>query len=124
MRQIVQRDVAAGLAVCARCGLRIDPGERWDLGHDDFDRTIYLGPEHRACNRATAAAEGGVRRASGKTSPLGLEISGTRPLRLVAPCSARSPLGSDFARASSSERSTSAGANLRGEANSRGSGRA
>jgi hypothetical protein len=55
MRQIVQREVAAGLAVCARCGLRIDPGEPWDLGHDDYDRTIYTGPEHRACNRATAS---------------------------------------------------------------------
>jgi hypothetical protein len=38
LRQIVQRDVAAGLAVCSRCGLRIDPGEPWDLGHADDDR--------------------------------------------------------------------------------------
>jgi hypothetical protein len=53
MRQIVQREVAAGVAVCARCGLRIDPGEPWDLGHDDFDRSLYKGPEHRRCNRAT-----------------------------------------------------------------------
>jgi hypothetical protein len=43
MRQIVQREVAAGLAVCARCGLRIDPGEPWDLGHDDRDSESLCG---------------------------------------------------------------------------------
>lgn len=39
--------VAAGLATCGRCGLRILPGQDWDLGHNDFDPTIYNGPEHR-----------------------------------------------------------------------------
>jgi hypothetical protein len=53
MRQIVQREVAAGLAVCPRCGLRIDSGEPWDLGHADDDRSVWTGPEHRRCNRAT-----------------------------------------------------------------------
>jgi hypothetical protein len=47
--------VTAGLVNCARCGKRIKPGDEWDLGHrDDSNHTEYSGPEHRACNRATA----------------------------------------------------------------------
>lgn len=46
--------VDRGEVYCARCGRWIQPGTPWDLGHDDFDRTIYTGPEHSRCNRATA----------------------------------------------------------------------
>jgi hypothetical protein len=45
--------VDAGTVDCWRCGQPITPGQRWDLGHDDHDRTVYRGPEHLRCNRAT-----------------------------------------------------------------------
>jgi hypothetical protein len=51
--------VAAGEAFCAapRCkhprGRWIAPSEPWDLGHHPFDRSRYLGPMHRGCNRNT-----------------------------------------------------------------------
>lgn len=45
--------VEAGDVRCWRCGELIAPGDAWDLGHDDRDRSVYRGPEHRAHNRAT-----------------------------------------------------------------------
>lgn len=51
--------VKAGLITCWRCGQPITPEQPWDLGHDDHDRTRYRGPEHQACNRATAGRGGG-----------------------------------------------------------------
>ena len=47
--------VKAGRVNCWRCGERIEPGDEFDLGHDDYDRRITRGPEHaRRCNRAAA----------------------------------------------------------------------
>jgi hypothetical protein len=46
--------VESGQATCVRCGGWIAPGTPWDLGHDDRDRSVWTGPEHRKCNRATA----------------------------------------------------------------------
>ncbi len=54
LREAWRRQVEAGTVSCARCGRLIVPGELWDLGHVDGDRSSYQGPEHRACNRATA----------------------------------------------------------------------
>jgi len=52
--------VEAGLTVCARCGERILPGEPFDLGHvDGTDRTVYSGPEHRACNPGDFSSQAG-----------------------------------------------------------------
>jgi hypothetical protein len=39
LRVQVARIVKAGNARCARCGELIAPGEEWDLGHDDHDRS-------------------------------------------------------------------------------------
>ena len=46
--------VNAGGVNCWRCGHPIPPGSRWELGHDDHDRTITRGPEHYLCNRRAA----------------------------------------------------------------------
>ena len=45
---LIQPLVESGGCRCARCGEPIGPDEPWDLGHDDYDRSRYSGPEHRA----------------------------------------------------------------------------
>lgn len=51
MRRALRPVVRAGLAVCVRCHEPIEPGEPWDLGHDDRNPHLHSGPEHRWCNR-------------------------------------------------------------------------
>lgn len=44
---------AGAVPVCWRCGETIEPGEAWDLGHDETG--ARRGPEHRSrCNRRAA----------------------------------------------------------------------
>lgn len=57
--QRLRRVIAAqlerdGSVACWRCGRAIVAGQRWHLGHDDADRTVYRGAECVACNCATA----------------------------------------------------------------------
>jgi hypothetical protein len=52
LRKQLAKVVASGSARCWRCKELIDPLEPWHLGHDDYDRSKYQGPEHRRCNRA------------------------------------------------------------------------
>ena len=66
LRAKVAALVATGGAVCWRCRLAIVPGSSWDLGHDDYDRSIYRGPEHQRCNRAAAARKGNRNRGKAK----------------------------------------------------------
>lgn len=54
MRRQVAAQVKAGRAICVRCLEPIKPDEPWDLGHHDLDRSVYAGPEHARCNRATS----------------------------------------------------------------------
>jgi hypothetical protein len=55
LRRRWEREVREGNVSCSRCAEFIYPGEPWDLGHVDGDKTRYAGPEHRRCNRATAS---------------------------------------------------------------------
>jgi hypothetical protein len=67
LRQRWVRQVAAGGVCCARCGEPIERVEPWDLGHDDFDRSIDSGPEHRACTARRPPAVVAAFRAAGDT---------------------------------------------------------
>jgi hypothetical protein len=76
-RRRLEPVVAAGLAFCARCGELIEPGEAWDLGHDDHDRSKYTGPEHVRCNRATSTRpQLGWSRVWFEPVPPGVEVMG------------------------------------------------
>ena len=55
LRKTIDLQVKAGEAVCWRCLKAIHPAEQWDLGHDDHDRTKYMGPEHLYCNQESWA---------------------------------------------------------------------
>jgi hypothetical protein len=52
-RKLWEPRVERGEVCCWRCGKWIAPGEDWDLGHDDYDRSVWRGPECYLCNRAT-----------------------------------------------------------------------
>jgi hypothetical protein len=49
LRKRVERDVALGGVLCARCGGPIGPGQKWHLDHTD-DGSGYLGAAHEGCN--------------------------------------------------------------------------
>jgi hypothetical protein len=76
MRRHYAPTVRAGKATCWRCGKPIRPGQQWDVGHDDHDRTITRGPEHA---RRADCPEHGNRATSGRTPPRGTPSPPPRP---------------------------------------------
>ncbi len=76
LRRQWQARIIAGDVHCARCGLLIYEGERWDIGHQ-VDRALGgrdadgLLPEHASCNRAAGGRLGHeLRRRSSAPPPL------------------------------------------------------
>jgi hypothetical protein len=75
--------VKQGGVLCARCGRPIPAdidaqcphchqhGCGWDLGHDDYDRSKYSGPEHACCNRAAGGRQGAARSVVQRPAPHG-----------------------------------------------------
>lgn len=70
LRKHYARIIAKGDGICWRCQGAIPPDMPWHLGHDDWDRTRYRGPEHVHCNLTAAARKGNLlsRRAIGTQS--------------------------------------------------------
>lgn len=60
--EIVSRMLAGETVSCWRCGDPIDSPDDMHLGHDDNDRSITRGPEHRRCNLSAAGRIGGSMR--------------------------------------------------------------
>ena len=78
-RAEAKKQVDAGQANCWRCGRWLPPGEPFDLGHDDDDRTVYRGPECVPCNRSTSGRKPGVprgRNPDARSRRRGCEICG------------------------------------------------
>ena len=65
LREAYKQRMARGEQfTCWRCGGWVDPAQPWDLGHDDHDRSVYRGPEHRG--RECTAVGGGNRATAGR----------------------------------------------------------
>ena len=55
LRRLAIAKIAAGVVVrCWRCGGQIFTAHDLHIGHDDHDRTITRGPEHKLCNLSAA----------------------------------------------------------------------
>lgn len=56
---------------CWRCGRPILGDQQWDLGHDDNDRTITIGPEHALKKDCPAGGNRAAPRRNAKPKALG-----------------------------------------------------
>lgn len=75
LRKQLEPIVKAGQATCWRCGHPITPDQPWDLGHDDDDRSLYMGPEHALKSDCPA----GGNRSAGARNRHGLPADGDAP---------------------------------------------